>query len=145
MKKYLTLVLIAFLIVLTGCKLSMPYNATIINEGYEFDKTFLENNKTKIKDESLPEERVYYIKDQDTLDGAFISFPKVNFDKEMIVIYGFTTSYNAVYELEKVEYKNKQLTIEYKTKQIKENKDLSTEWIVLKMNKLTIDTINVNK
>lgn len=145
MKKYLTLILIIFVIILTGCKLSMPYNAKIINDGYEFDKTFLDTNKTKTDNESLPEERVYYIKDQNALNNAFVSFPEIDFEKEMIIIYGFTTSNDAIYELEKVEYKNKQLNIEYKVKKILEIKESSTEWIVIKMNTLTINSINVNK
>lgn len=143
-KKFIIIVFIFLLTMLVGCKLSMPYDAKIITKGYELNSEFLKDNLTKKEEnEKLPQERNYYIDKQETLDQVFNNFPKTNFNKEMIILYGFTSSENCNYELSKVSLDKKVLTIELKPTNDAVSTTPFTKWIVIKMDKIKINDLKI--
>ena len=91
----------------------------------------------------MPQERNYYIDKQETLDQVFNTFPKTNFKKEMIILYGFTSSENCNYELSKVSLDSKVLTIEIKPTNTASSTMPFTEWIVIKMEKIKINDLKI--
>ncbi|MCI5939280.1 MAG: hypothetical protein SOU07_06565 [Bacilli bacterium] len=143
-KKFIIIVFIFLLTMLVGCKLGMPYDAKIITNDFEFNSEFLKDNLTKKEEsEKLPQERNYYIDKQETLDQVFNTFPKTNFKKEMIILYGFTSSKNCNYELSKVSLDSKVLTIEIKPTNTAVSTMPFTEWIVIKMEKIKINDLKI--
>ena len=75
----------ALLICLTGCKKTMPYNARIINDNYEFNEEYIIENKTlgaylnngDIAGSKYPEERMIIINDETSFKNVFKTFFKL--------------------------------------------------------------------
>ncbi len=165
MKKVL-IYIIACIALLFGCSckenVTNEYNVKILkNTDYTFNKDFLANNKTcgaidvineytyYIYDDSFPKELIIKIRSEEELNKAFDDFIDVDFNSEMVVLYGFTTAahpeklgekYYIITEARLVDDSLK-ITCEIR-KKYKNSRDLyvpdasipDTKWIVFKMN-----------
>jgi hypothetical protein len=75
------------------------YNARVLNYNrYSFNYEWHNNNLTRgdfnaDPNADLPETRTFIITDQKTLDEIFTKFPKVDFEKETVLIYCYTDVY----------------------------------------------------
>lgn len=147
---------ITFVVCLTGCKKNKwrKYNAKVISEGYVFNETFLLDNKTYgsylngyyIEDESYPKERVIIVNNEEYFQEVFDAFPDIDFNKEMIVLHGFTTSSNGSYEIKSMDVKDRKLSIEYRhhKKSTISPPDASkpdTKWFIVKLNYMDICSV----
>ena len=122
MKKTLSLVLalITLLFCLVSCT-KFEYNAVILKDGFTFNETWLESNQTLGSlqgetheyDDSLPESRTYIIQNQAQLEEIFSDFPEIDFDKEIVLVYCYTTVYIRKQRLEKVSLENGVLTVAF--------------------------------
>ncbi|MBE7078779.1 MAG: hypothetical protein E7380_02825 [Clostridiales bacterium] len=103
----LLLLCLAFSIV--GCKGEAyknieKYHAEIISD-YEMNSDYIMANQTKgyTGNNALPKEIVNVITNQTELKAAFSDFPKINFEKEMVIVYFYTSVYNRPRELKGIE------------------------------------------
>lgn len=155
LRKITVMLTFALLICLTGCKKTIPYNARIINDNYEFNEEYIIENKTlgaylnngDIAGSKYPEERMIIINDETSFKNAFKTFEKIDFTKEMIVMHAFTTASNSEYELKNIKYNEKKLTIEYITKKTNginppNASKPDTKWLIVKLDSLDIDEVN---
>ena len=108
MKKTLSLVitLITLLFCFVGCS-KFEYNAVILKDGFTFNESWLDSNN------ELTESKTFVIESQEALDEIFTEFKDVNFDKEMVIVYCYTTIYIREQKLEKVSFDNNILSIEF--------------------------------
>lgn len=108
MKKTLSLVLalITLLFCLVSCT-KFEYNAVILKDGFTFNETWLDSNN------ELAESKTFVIESQEALDEIFTDFKEVDFDKEMVIVYCYTTIYVREQKLEKVSLDNGVLSIEF--------------------------------
>ena len=114
MRKFLGLLLTGMLLFCTifsivGCKGEAyknieKYHAEIISD-YEMDSDYITANQTKgaTGNSALPKDIVNVIESQDDLNTAFSRFPKINFEKEMVIVYFYTSVYNRPRELKGIE------------------------------------------
>lgn len=155
LRKITVMLTFALLICLTGCKKTMPYNARIINDNYEFNEEYIIENKTlgaylnngDIAGSKYPEERMIIINDETSFKNAFKTFEEIDFTKEMIIMHAFTTASNSEYELKSIKLTNKKLTIEYITKKTNginppNASKPDTKWLIVKLDSLDIDEVN---
>lgn len=135
----------------------IPYNAVLYDNVKEGIKTeFLRDNLTygaynEYGDEPLmdmhsPETRSFIIKEQDELNKIFIEFlPNIDFEREMVLMYGITSATSLPYKIEKIELKDELLKIEFKIVAPKrvpsDGPKPYTRWFVIKIDKLNITTV----
>lgn len=117
MKKIVAVYLILIVCFFTGC-LKLDNNAVIVQDGVTCRQEWFEENYTRGSyqseyDKELPEDRTYRIDSQDELDEIFSDFPKIDFEREMVVVYCYTTTYIREQKLEKASLKNGVLYIEF--------------------------------
>ena len=119
MKRYSLYLASLLLIVcsLISCS-SAQYNASIIKSGVTYNEAWLAQNYTRGShqsgyDASLPESRTYIIKNQNELDEVFSVCPKIDFDKQILIVYCYTTTYVREQKLEKFFYENGVLSIDF--------------------------------
>lgn len=122
MKKVVTVFISLLLIIcfFTGC-LYIECNAVILQEGFSYRETWLESNQTRGSlqrgkqeyDDSLPKSRTYIIQNQARLEEIFSEFPEIDFDKETVLVYCYTTIYLRKQKLEEVSLKNAVLTVSF--------------------------------
>ena len=113
----LLLVVIIFTVCfsMAGCTV-VDYNAKALNSGYSVNHAWMSNNLTKgamdaDSSTELPKTRIFIITDQKTLDEIFTKFPKVDFEKEMVLIYCHTDSYSRKYVVEDIVLYGDTLTV----------------------------------
>ena len=108
MKKTLSLILalITLLFCFVGCS-KFEYNTVILKDGFTFKKSWIDSNN------DLTESKTFVVESQEALDEIFTDFKDVDFDKEMVIIYCYTTIYVREQTLEKVSFENNILTIEF--------------------------------
>ena len=101
---------------MVGCT-GANYNARVLNYNrYSFNYEWHNNNLTSgafdaDTDADLPETRIIVITNQKTLDEIFTKFPKVDFEKEMVLVYCYTDSYSRKYLVENVVLDGDTLTV----------------------------------
>ncbi len=163
MKKVLIIYIIIYIVLLFGCackkEVTNEYNVKILkNTDYTFNKDFLANNKTygaideindcTYYDDSFPKELIIKIRSEDELNKIFDEFIDVDFNSEMVVLYGFTTTghpeeYGEKYIITEARLVDDLLKITCEIrKKYKNSRDLyvpdasipDTKWIVFKMN-----------
>ncbi len=155
MKKIIcTMLLLVLTLCMAGCNKEIPYNATIIKEKYEFNAEFLIKNKTYgalLNDEVIdnaeyPKERMIIIDNMDSFNEIFNCFSTIDFDKEILLMHGFTTASNNEYKLKKINYENGKITIEYTD--IKSNgahapnaSQPDTKWVVVKLERINVNAV----
>ena len=161
---FLIMILIIVPLLFFGCKKIVyenEYNAIVLSkESYNFNKTFLDNNKTfgawsekekdYIKDESYSRELIIVIQSDEELREAFDDFIDVDFKNEMVILYGFTTATNI--------HKNRLLVTEVSVDDGKliikygeidsgdytpDASNPQTKWHVFKMNKVDISEVEI--
>ena len=101
-----------------------------------------------IGEENLPKEYVYKVLDKSRADEIFSKIPAIDFEREMLILHGFTTTSHSDYKLTEVVFSEKSLVIKYGSKKKKGNQPPNasaprTEWVVIKMDKLTADEVTV--
>ena len=151
-------VLILFsLCAFTGCETIkeeiMPFNA-ILGLGGEirFKEDFLAENMTygaiseNGVDETSPKYRTYIITEKTQLDEVFSVYPVIDFEKDMVVMYAYTTVYgNRTYKITSVTLNNKHLKIEFKMSEgkpgYKDARSPYTSHLVIKIDKLDIEAV----
>lgn len=108
MKKAISLLLTitTLLFCFIGCS-RFEYNTVILKDGFTFNKAWLESNN------DLSESKTFIIEDQNMLDEIFSDFKDVDFEKEMVIVYYYTTIYIREQKLEKVSLENGVLNIEF--------------------------------
>ena len=169
-KKILTIGLVVLLMLcmslgLVGCK-QIAHNAVIITDGISFNTDWVNNNMTygayypnpnynpedeqsepALTDTTSPESRTYIIKDKNVLDEIFETFPDIDFTKEMVIVYCFTTIYNRERVLESVKMdENDILNIEFKSKDNNGRGDASmpgTAILTIRLDRLDITEANI--
>jgi hypothetical protein len=99
-------------------------------------------------DVSYPKERIFIINDQAEFDTIFNEFPpRVNFEKEMILLYGFTATSIRQIVIERMKLENERLIIKLKSLAPPSGPDTLDgtapymRWVVVKTDKLDIDTV----
>jgi hypothetical protein len=141
----------------------LPFNVKGIGLPLEYNEDFLKANRTYGAiywngdrdpddweknleyDETSPKDRTYIITEKAWLDEILSVYPDVDFEKEMIVMYGFTSTSGRAVKITSVTLDNKNLKIEFKfvagIPGYKDAKMPETEFLVLRMDKLDIDTV----
>ena len=139
---------------LVGCA-RIEHNAVIVDSGLSYKEQWLENNYTYGAyqswndgyDESLPESRTYLITEQAALDETFDSFPKIDFEKEMVLVYCYTTVYVRDRVLEKAVLDGDVLTVEFNVVRGKlghaDAASPQTRVLTVKMDKLDVTEVKV--
>ena len=105
---------------LSGCH-KIKFNAVIIKDGIVYQTEWLENNYTFGAgldnaygyDNTSPKSRTYIVKSSNELDDIFETFPAIDFKKEMVLIYCYTSIYAREHVLEKVSLKDNVLNVEF--------------------------------
>lgn len=118
-----------------GCD-NIKHNAVVVDQGITYKTEWLDANRTygvyyknplydpddeqsepALTDTTSPKYRTHVINEQTALDEIFVEFPEIDFEKEMVVVYCFTTIYNRERVLETVELgEDNILRIEFKSK-----------------------------
>ena len=136
---------------LIGCA-RIEYNATILKDGFAFNLEWYENNYTKHSLQSeynndLPESRTYVINNQEDLNEVFASFPQIDFDTEMVIVYFYTTTCNRKQKLDNVSFDNGVLNIEFSNVKawpgVGDATSPQTRTCVIRMDKIEATDINV--
>lgn len=127
MKKMFIIVLIFIgVLFLNGCTGMSRYNVRIVDENYKIKEEFLNNNKTfgsydettqsYINDRNVPEEYTYVVNTEQELNNIFSEFPKIDFNKEMVIVYVYTSIYNEDRKIIDVDIDEGELSIDFKYK-----------------------------
>jgi hypothetical protein len=145
----------------TKCEETLPFNARGIGLPLAYKEDFLKANRTYGAyyrnedsvdwatrweyDETSPKDRTFIITEKARLDEIFSVYPDVDFEKEMVVMYGYTSMYGRARKITSITLDNKNLKIEFKFVEGKpgagDAKMPETEFLVLRMDKLDIDTV----
>ena len=158
MKKFLGLVLTGILLFCTifsivGCKGEAyknieKYHAEIISD-YEMNSDYIMANQTKgaTGNSALPKDIVNVIESQEELDTAFLAFSEINFEKEMVIVYFYTSYANREKSLQGITINEGELQINIKTKNppkgVEDGRAPTTSWIVIKMDKIEYNLIKI--
>jgi len=154
----LTVCIPVLLCVFTGCGATkgeemLPYNAILGLGGPSvLREDFMEANRTygahwdEEKDSTSPEFRTFIVTEKAKLDEIFSVCSEVDFEKGMVVMYAYTSVYGNRYHIIKsVTLNNKSLRIEFKYVEgkpgLKDASSPQTRFLVIKMDKLDIDTV----
>lgn len=128
-KLFLIITLILLSVIITsGCSNQRRFNIEILNK-YEFVDGFLENYKIsecfyldsesgeyKLSNPSLPEEYTLVIKSEEEYKKIFANSSKVNFEKEILVVYIYSTIYNSDIKITEIDLDEGELSIDFKHK-----------------------------
>ena len=79
----------------------------ILKDGFAFKESWIDSNN------ELTESKTFVVESQEALNEIFTEFKDVNFDKEMVIVYCYTTIYIREQKLEKVSFDNNVLSIEF--------------------------------
>jgi len=144
--RVLTVCIPISLCALAGCML--PYSATGIDTPLEFREDFLEVNRTYGAvwpyDETIPKFRTFIITEKARLDEVFSVYPEIDFEQEMVLMYGFTSICPRKIKITNITLDKKKLKINFKYKAGNGSNDTSaprTRFLVIRMDKLDIDTV----
>ncbi|MDR1094605.1 MAG: hypothetical protein LBL66_10720 [Clostridiales bacterium] len=159
-KKIVGLGVLLMMISLVGC--GNKYNAVVVDSGLVFRKEFLKANRTYgvtyynedydkdgdrtdeyLVDRMSPKFRTFIIKEQNEFDDIFTDFStEVNFEKELLLIYLFTSVYHRPCKIQSMKLDGETLKIDFKMKNAKPGvKDASVpeqRYLVIKMKNLDI-------
>ena len=122
-------------------KENKTYGACYLNENYNENED--DWNEQILIDKTSPQSRAFVTKEKEEFDKIFSSFPiEVNFEKEIILIYIFTTVYlSRPYKLNSINVQNQVVIIEYEMEKANGTTDTSMpgqRCFAVKMNKLEI-------
>ena len=138
----------------------MSYNAKIgLGGEITFKEDFLKANMVYganydyengeyVNDEISPKFRTFIITEKSQLDGVFSVYPDIDFEKEMVVMYIYSSTYNSIYYEEKlisITLVNKNLKIEFKIVGGKPGYGIAhmpqRTFLPVRMDKLNIETV----
>lgn len=86
---------------------SLLNNTVILKDGFTFKGSWIDSNN------ELDESKTLVIESQEALDEIFTEFKEIDFEKEMVIVYCYTTIYVREQKLEKVSFDNNVLSIEF--------------------------------
>lgn len=141
MKRIIALLVALLLVVcnLVSCKPNL-YNAVIVNHGYTLREEWRENNIATGSFTQSP--KTYIIRSESELSEIFAEFPRVDFEKEMVIVYRSMSIYENRYVIKDILLDGNKLSIELdKPKRIFGSPSTTaprTRLIVIRMNKLDI-------
>lgn len=168
MKKIAIIILnIVFALCVVGCSCKISkYKAEILNCKNEiFNEDFLNNNRVKgyypnpdyiegeyntnknIKDNDSPKSRTFVIDTESKYNDIFTTKPfDIDFNKQMIILYIFSSDTTTNYILKNIEIKDKILKIKIKLENTNVDAGciLHQRCIVIKMNKVEINSVEFN-
>ena len=90
-----------------GEKYGNDNNTVILKDGFTFKGSWIDSNN------ELDESKTLVIESQEALDEIFTEFKEIDFEKEMVIVYCYTTIYVREQRLEKVSLDNGVLSIEF--------------------------------
>jgi len=143
----------------------LPFNAKGIGLPLAYREDFLKANRTygayywngngdpndSINweyDETSPRYRTFIITEKARLDEIFSVYPAVDFEKEMVVMYVYTSTHGGGIKITSVTLVGKNLKIDFKPARGKPgyNNETTpqTSFLALRMDKLDIDTVEFN-
>lgn len=141
----------------TACGEEIPYNAILYDNvnswlNQEFLKENLTNgawdevNEQYVQDESIPKTRLFTIKDDENFNRIFSEFStEVDFETEMILLYGETTSTIREFVIESIELENNVLKVKTKTvtpdKNAPDAASPHVRWTAVKMDQISVSEI----
>ena len=156
MKKILAIFISLLLIICSFASCShVECNAVIFQEEFLCRETWLESNQTlgslqggkQEYDDSLPESRTYIIQNQEQLEEIFLDFPEIDFDKEILLVYCYTTVYIRKQRLEKVSLENGVLTVAFDVVRGKlghaDAASPHTRLCVIRLDKVDVTEVNI--
>ena len=159
---FMLLILSIFSIVfLTGCDFQkMIYNIKIMEE-YGFVDGFLEEhitddcyyldpltNEYMLSNHSLPDDYTFIIKTKEDYEKIFKNTSKVNFDKEMLIVYIYSGIYSSKTKISEVDLDEGELSIDFRHKLIKfpGSATMPTQkHIVFKMDKVNFHSVDIDE
>lgn len=115
---------------------SMTYGASYRNEDFDPEK-----GEEWLYDTQSPKSRTYIIADRSGLDGVFESFPPIDFDREMILVYCYTDIYSRERILKSVKCKDGAVKVKFTIKSNFGRADATAparHILVVKMDKLDV-------
>ncbi len=139
------------------------YNAIVISDGYTFKPNFLKENRTRdshyldengelavAEGESYPQYRVFCFKSQAESDAVFSNFSaSIDYEKEMLIIYFFTSYNSSLCKIDKVILEANVLIIRYKYEKPQNRGDNITipmqRCLIVKIDKLEVESIEFAK
>lgn len=160
-KAVIFIMTLACLFCLAGCK--VPYNAEIVSDSYNYsgewlNENFVKNNYTAwsnhegvLIDGSFPKSRTFVIKSEEEkckiLNGYFDV--EVNFEREMLIIYTWTTDYRRPCYIKSLELKDEILCINF---YVKSSPPLTggscmsyQRWFVIKLDLLSTSSVEIKE
>jgi hypothetical protein len=128
-----------------GIGLPLAYKEDFLKANTTYDAPYKNENGDWDLDKTSPKFRTYIITEKARLDEVFSVHPDVDFEKEMVVMYAYTSTSGRARKITSVTLDNKNLKIEFKYVEGKpgagDAKGPETEFLVLRMDKLDIDTV----
>jgi hypothetical protein len=110
-----------------------------------YGASYWNENGIMERDLTSPKFRTYIITEKARLDEILSVCPEIDFEKEMVVMYAYTSTNGRARKIISVTLDNKNLKIEFKFVEgipgYKDGKMPETEFLVLRMDKLDIDTV----
>ena len=125
----LSIFFLVLVFILVGCDFDkIKYNVKIMNE-YNIKEEFLMTHKTKnayykdlttgeyiVENKGLPEEYEILIRTEEEFEKIFNGKSNIDFNKEVLVVYVYTSIYDKDKTLKDVEIDEGELSIEFKNK-----------------------------
>lgn len=125
-------------------------NEEFLKENLIRGSHYLEDGEIMVADESYPEFLTFIINTQEDFDSKFMKFPPtINFEKEMLLVYIFTTTNPNIYKISEISLDDKILNINFKAEKSKGMSDNLTspiqKCLIVKADKMEITTANFTK
>lgn len=155
-------VLLVGMSIFSGC--GAGYHAVEIDSGLAFQENFLEENRTcgalypnenfnpaddeseeYIWDTTSPIDRTFVIRNEEELKEIFSDFPAVDFEKEMVLLYIYTSPYGRTRKIKSIDVRENDLTIKFQYNKGKfGHADLSSPQqrvFIIKMDRLDVTNV----
>ena len=165
MKKYNLYILFIFcavsILLLSGCGIQkLKYDVKIF-DNYQFVDGFLKEyitddcyyldpltNEYVLSAPSLPDDYTFIIKTKEDYEKIFKNTSKVNFDKEMLIVYIYSGIYSSKTKISEVDLDEGELSIDFRHKLIKfpGSATMPTQkHIVFKMDKVNFHSVDIDE
>lgn len=146
------------LLILSGCNNSISkYHAEIfdnigeyVNEEFLRDNVLLGVTPFENRNDSIPEEIIFTVKNEDELHKIFNDTfdPNIDFDSQIFFVYTYTAINMREQKISKIDYNNKNIKIFIKDKNYHSPAKMDTtnpyqRWIGIKMDKVDFDLVEV--
>jgi hypothetical protein len=128
-----------------GIGFPLGFNEDFLKANRTYGALYSNGDGTGGVDLTSPKDRTYIITEKAWLDEIFSVYPEIDFEEEMVVMYAYTSTSGRARKITSVTLDNKDLKIEFKFVDgipgYHDAKRPETEFLVLRMDKLDIDTV----